>query len=143
MRKQSILDTDPIGKDEGMKICVSVKKNHVCPRINPYVKVMHYVVYGEGTEVILTTMLKAVEQGILKKSAGWISWPEKEQKWNGAKNFRSAMKENPDLFQTLRNLVNGNIQGLTDEEMNKLGIDIDENDKDVNYVLKEIDNDEL
>lgn len=141
MRKQTVQDTDPIGKDEGMKIKVSVKKNHVCPRINPYVKVDHFVVYGEGTEVIMTTMQKAVEQNILKKTAGWISWPDKELKWNGAKNFRTYMKENPDVFQTLRNIVNKNIQGLTDEEMNELGIDIEENNKTIDQALEEIEND--
>jgi ABC-type methionine transport system ATPase subunit len=141
MRKQTVQDTDPIGKDEGMKIKVSVKKNHVCPRINPYVKVDHFVVYGEGTEVIMTTMQKAVEQNILKKTAGWISWPDKELKWNGAKNFRTYMKENSDVFQTLRNIVNKNIQGLTDEEMNELGIDIEENNKTIDQALEEIEND--
>jgi hypothetical protein len=77
----------------------------------------------------------------LKKTAGWISWQDKELKWNGAKNFRTYMKENSDVFQTLRNIVNKNIQGLTDEEMNELGIDIEENNKTIDQALEEIEND--
>lgn len=122
MRKQSINDSDPINKEEGMKICISVKKNHVVPKINPYVKVSHFVVYGEGTEVVFTTLNKAVGQGILTKSGAWINWPDKQLKWCGKQEFRKAMKEDPNLLQTLRNLVSNEVVELTPEEMDALGI---------------------
>jgi len=127
MRKQSIIDTDPITKEEGMKILISIKKNHVTPKLYPYVKVLHYVIYGEGTEVILTTLNKALEQGLLEQKGAWISWPEKNLKWCGKINFRAAMKEDVGLFTTLRNLVSGNVEKLTEEEMLELEINI-END---------------
>ena len=125
-RKQSVLDTDPITKEEGQKYMISVKKNHVCPKIYPYVKVPHYIIYGQGTEVILTTLKKAVEQGILRQSGAWIYWDEKDMKWNGKAMFREEMKLNPDLLQTLRNLVYGNIEKLSKEEMKELNITEDE-----------------
>lgn len=125
-RKQSVLDTDPITKEEGQKYMISVKKNHVCPKIYPYVKVPHYIIYGQGTEVILTTLKKAVEQGILRQSGAWIYWDEKDMKWNGKAMFREEMKLNPDLLQTLRNLVYGNIEKLSREEMKELNITEDE-----------------
>ena len=122
MRKQSVLDTDPITKEEGQKYMISVKKNHVCPKIYPYVKVPHYIIYGEGTEVILTTLRKAVDQGILRASGAWIFWDEKELKWNGKAAFREDMKKNPEVLQTLRNMVYGNVDKLTKEEMRELNI---------------------
>lgn len=122
MRKQSVLDTDPITKEEGQKYMISVKKNHVCPKIYPYVKVPHYIIYGEGTEVILTTLRKAVDQGILRASGAWIFWDEKELKWNGKAAFREDMKKNPEILQTLRNMVYGNVDKLTKEEMRELNI---------------------
>lgn len=125
-RKQSVLDTDPITKEEGQKYMISVKKNHVCPKTYPYVKVPHYIIYGQGTEVILTTLKKAVEQGILRQSGAWIYWDEKDMKWNGKAMFREEMKLNPDLLQTLRNLVYGNIEKLSKEEMKELNITEDE-----------------
>ena len=121
-RKQSVLDTDPITKEEGQKYMISVKKNHVCPKIYPYVKVPHYIIYGEGTEVILTTLRKAVDQGVLRASGAWIFWDEKELKWNGKAAFREDMKKNPEILQTLRNMVYGNVDKLTKEEMRELNI---------------------
>lgn len=121
-RKQSVLDTDPISKEEGQKYMISVKKNHVCPKIYPYVKVPHYIIYGEGTEVIFTTLNKAVDQNILRKSGAWIYWDEKELKWPSKTAFRLAMREDPDMLQEIRNLVNGNITELTEEEKAELGI---------------------
>lgn len=122
LRKQSVLDTDPITKEEGQKYMISVKKNHVCPKIYPYVKVPHYIIYGEGTEVILTTLRKAIDQGILRASGAWIFWDEKELKWNGKAAFREDMKKNPEVLQTLRNMVYGNVDKLTKEEMRELNI---------------------
>ena len=125
-RKQSVLDTAPISKEEGQKYMIRVKKNHVCPKIYPYVKVPHYIIYGQGTEVILTTLKKAVEQGILRQSGAWIYWDDKDMKWNGKAMFREEMKLNPDLLQTLRNLVYGSIEKLSKEEMKELNITEDE-----------------
>lgn len=121
-RKQTVLDTDPITKEEGQKYMISVKKNHVCPKIYPYVKVPHYIIYGEGTEVVLTTLRKAIDQGILRASGAWIFWDDKELKWNGKAAFREDMKKNPEILQTLRNMVYGNVDKLTKEEMRELNI---------------------
>ena len=76
MRKQTVLDTDPINKEEGMKVMISVKKNHVTPRLYPYVKVPHFVIYGEGTEQILTALDQALKQGVLRQTGAWIYWDE-------------------------------------------------------------------
>ena len=122
-RKQTVLDTDPITKEEGQKYIISIKKNHVCPKIYPYVKVPHYIIYGEGTEVILTTLKKALEQGILRSSGAWIYWDEKGLKWNGRAAFREDMKNNPDTLQTIRNLVYGDVEMLTREEIRALDIE--------------------
>ena len=134
-RKQTVLDTDPITKEEGQKYIISIKKNHVCPKIYPYVKVPHYIIYGEGTEVILTTLKKALEQGILRSSGAWIYWDEKGLKWNGRAAFREDMKNNPDTLQTIRNLVYGDVEMLTREEMKAL--DIEEPKLQVSEVLEE------
>lgn len=130
MRKQSVLDTDPIDKTEGMKIMISVKKNHVTPRIYPYVKVLHYVIYDEGTEVILTTLNKAIKQGIINAAGAWLSWPERDLKWQGKENFRKYMRENPDDLESLRKVTFGDVEELTDQELQELNIDIEEDKKE-------------
>ena len=142
MRKQSVLDTDPIKREEGMKIMISVKKNHVTPRVYPYVKVPHFVIYGEGTEVILTTLKKAVEKGILTKSGGWVYWPDKDLKWNGAAAFRTYMRENPEELTTLRNLVGGQVEVLSEQEMAELHINPEEDQNEEQEFLESLDKEE-
>lgn len=122
MRKQSIQATDPITMEQGQKYMISVKKNHVTPRIFPYVKVPHYIIYGEGTEVILSTLQKAIDQKIVKQAGPWLLWPEKDIKIQGKGNFRAFLKDNPDILQELMNIVQDDIQELTAEEMKELDI---------------------
>lgn len=134
MRKQSVLETDPIKKDEGMKVMISVKKNHVTPRIYPYVKVPHYVIYGEGTETILPTLELALQDEILRQSGPYIYWDEKELRWTGKENFRKAMKEDPNLLQELKNLVHKDVIALTEDEMKELEINEEKDREEANLI---------
>ena len=138
MRKQTVLDTDPINKEEGMKVMISVKKNHVTPRLYPYVKVPHFVIYGEGTEQILTALDQALKQGVLRQTGAWIYWDEKDLKWCGKQAFRQSMKENPDTLQTLKNYIHGDIEVLSEEEMKELHINPEEDKKEMQFVEKQI-----
>ena len=106
-----------------MKIGVSVKKNHcVCDR-NPYLKAEYFIIYGEGTEKILTTLETAVDQGYLVKKGAWIYWYEPDGEtikysWQGKEKFRYQMREQPELLEELMNLIEGNnIQAMTEEEV--------------------------
>lgn len=138
MRKQTVLDTDPINKEEGMKVMISVKKNHVTPRLYPYVKVPHFVIYGEGTEQILTALDQALKQGVLRQTGAWIYWDEKDLKWCGKQAFRQFMKENPDTLQTLKNYIHGDIEVLSEEEMKELHINPEEDKKEMQFVEEQI-----
>lgn len=138
MRKQTVLDTDPINKEEGMKVMISVKKNHVTPRLYPYVKVPHFVIYGEGTEQILTALDQALKQGVLRQTGAWIYWDEKDLKWCGKQAFRQSMKENPDTLQTLKNYIHGDIEVLSEEEMKELYINPEEDKKEMQFVEEQI-----
>lgn len=138
MRKQTVLDTDPINKEEGMKVMISVKKNHVTPRLYPYVKVPHFVIYGEGTEQILTALDQALKQGVLRQTGAWIYWDEKDLKWCGKQAFRQSMKENPDTLQTLKNYIHGDIEVLSEEEMKELHINPEEDKKEMQFVEERI-----
>lgn len=138
MRKQSVLDTDPISKEEGMKIMISVKKNHVCPRTYPYVKVPHFVIYGEGTEQILTTLDQALKQGILRQTGAWIYWDSQNLKWCGKQAFRQAMKEDPQVLQSIKDCIHGDIENLSEQEMKELQIDPEEDKKEIQFIEEEV-----
>lgn len=130
VRKRSIQDTDPIKKEEGIKVGVTVKKNHCVPDRNPYVKTVYYAVFGEGIEQYLPVIESAINQGILVQRGAFIRDPDEngepkvidgvKMQWQGAKNFRQFLVDNPDYFEDLKARVKGEVVQLSDEEAEAL-----------------------
>lgn len=130
LRKKTILDTDPISRDEGIKIGVTVKKNHCVPDRNPYVKTEYYAIFGEGIEQYLTLIDMAISQGILVQRGAFIREPDEngepkvvngqKMQWQGKNNLRNYLIENPDYFEELKAKVRGEYEQLSDEEMEAL-----------------------
>jgi recombination protein RecA len=126
MRKQSIGDGDPIAKEEGIKINVTIKKNHCVPQKNPYVKATYYAIFGEGTEMYFEALENAIAQGIITGS-GWMREPDETGeprewngvplKWQGKANFRKFCVENPDYFESLVSRIKGESEQMTAEEI--------------------------
>jgi recombination protein RecA len=147
-RKQQVADSDPIKKEEGMKIAVTVKKNHCVPDRNPYQRAEYFVVYGVGVEQYLQVMEAAVEQGILFKSGAYIkdlldpSNPKGgEKEYNGIKlsfqgkeKFREFCAANPDWFNSLRERVNL-VGSMSDEEIS----DIKAEEEEISKMAKDDD----
>jgi recombination protein RecA len=111
MRKRSIGPGELITKEEGVKIGVTIRKNHVMPDKFPYRKLEYYAVFGEGVETILSALNAAIEKGICTAAGAWIRWytPDKVErnKWCGKAAFRTYMRENPEEFEEFSNLVYG------------------------------------
>lgn len=120
MRKKSIGPGDPIEKEDGVKIGVTIKKNHVCPTKFPYCKLDYYAIFGQGIELILTALNQAIEKGICQIKGAWIKQYDSEgnevNKWNGQQKFREYMLANPDEFKKFSEEVYGGIR-LNDEEI--------------------------
>jgi recombination protein RecA len=133
-RKKAILDTDPINKEDGMKIGVTVRKNHCVPDKNPYLKTEYFAIYGYGVERYLTTLNKALEQGVLTKKGGWISdlGPDGEPrefdgvklKWQGEKRFREFCSASDTYFKQLCDRVSG-VAEMTRDEVAEVKADED------------------
>ena len=128
LRKRSVLDTDPITREEGIKIGLTVKKNHCVPDRNPYLKTDYYAIFGEGIEQILTTLELAVDEGILRKAGAWIkeedekgnvvSWNGHEINFQGKEKFRIFAKEHPEYLEYLKSKINGTVvEQQTEEEI--------------------------
>lgn len=132
MRKNSISDSDPISKEEGVKIMTTVKKNHCVPRRNPYVKVPYYAIYDQGIERYLPMINQLVEQGVLEKRGAFIkdvdpaTGEPKEidgykYQWQGAKNLRQYLIDNPAYYDELFARMNGEVfEQLSEEEQEAL-----------------------
>ena len=123
MRKKSIGPGEPITKEEGVKIGVTVRKNHVMPDRFPYVKLEYYAVFGEGIETIFSALNSAIEKGICSARGAWIYQYDKDgnevNKWNGKAGFRTYMIEHPDEFQQLSDQIYGGTK-LSDEEIEEI-----------------------
>ena len=120
LRKKSIGDGEPITREEGIKIGVTVKKNHNTPGVFPYVKTDYYAVFGEGIEQILTTLDKAINQGIIRKAGAWLYWDDEGHSWQGKAQYRQFMRENPAIFEQLTALVHGEVIQVTGKELEEI-----------------------
>lgn len=134
LRKRTILENDPIGKEEGVKIGVHVLKNHCIPDRFPYVKFVYYAVFGQGIEKYLSTLDKACKQGIAEAKGAWIYWYNNKgeliEKWNGKMSYRNYMIDNPDKFQEFIKATSPEIENMSDDEIDqvkKLEKVVDEN----------------
>ncbi len=123
LRKQSIGDGDPIGKEEGMKVMVYVRKNHISPSKFPYAKIVYYVIYGQGIETKLALLQRGLDLGVLTKSGAYIKFTDKEtgeiMSWQGKQAFRNALSD-PDLYKKIEDACGGLNEEITQEEVEEL-----------------------
>lgn len=141
IRKRSVQESDPISREEGMKIGVTVHKNHCRQDRMPYLKTEYFVVYGQGTERSIEIIELAEKCGILTKKGSWFReyGNEVDSKgnpiervledgtkaaWNGMKNTRAYILNNPDYYEYLVNKVENfgkiDVEVLSEEEVNAI-----------------------
>lgn len=143
-RKKSVLDSDPVSKDECMKIGVGVKKNHCKVDRMPYLRTDVFVKYGVGTERSVEIIELAEKCGILTKKGSWyreysgefdskgnplerILEDGTKAAWNGMKNAREYIVSHPDYFDYLvakvTNFGNIDVETMSEEEIAKIEIE--------------------
>lgn len=115
---------EPISKEEGVHIEVTIKKNHCVSDRLPYRKFDYYAIFGEGTERILTAIKPFVTAGIMSVSgASHVIYNEdgsEFKKFVGKNKYRQFMIENPDIFEGLLARLGNSISTVTkmsDEEV--------------------------
>lgn len=123
-RKRAIAPGDPYTKEEAIKICATIKKNHCRPDMpNPYRKIEYFAVYGQGIDKILPACDRALDVGLLEAHGNWLWWknledPEGEpyMKFTGKGKYREYMSSNPEEWvkfqQQLDSLDNGSMVGV-------------------------------
>lgn len=108
MNQNKLEASDPIKKEEGMKIgCIS-KKNRFCLNGDPFTKCVYYVTYVNGIDSIVPIPAMLISKGIIKQSGSWLSYEENGKiasvegvmcKWQGKNNFIDALRTN-EAFKT-------------------------------------------
>lgn len=148
MRKRSIQDTDPISREEGIKIGVNVKKNHVVTDKFPYVKTEYYAIYGQGIEVYLEALDLAVNQGILYKANAWYKMLDEngevrtingqKMQWQGAAKFRQYCIDNPQFFENIKSMISGEVVQMNEEEVAEIKKEVASDEDAVSDMLEDV-----
>lgn len=144
LRKRSIQESDPISKEQGIKVGVTVKKNHCVPDRNPYLKTEYFAIFGQGIEQYLETLENAIQQGIITKAGAWIKDPDpttnepntyngEKLYWQGKEAFRNFCIDNPSYFEELKSRIKGIAIQMTAEEVST----IQEEEKQIEDTLDE------
>lgn len=117
LRKKSIQDSDPVTKEEGIKIGVHVEKNHCNPTKYPYVRGDYFIKFGEGTQIFTEVIELAIEAGIIYKGGSWLSEIDPETgnarilpdgstaKWQGMNRMKDYLSSNDDYYNYLYNKI--------------------------------------
>lgn len=134
-RRRSIAEKDPISKEEGVKIGVTIKKNHCVPERFPYLKTEYYALYGQGIDKYIPLIQNCLELGILNKKGSYfflcddngnpiLDDNNKEIQWLGKTKLRNFLKDNDDFTKALEDKINSfgksNIERLSDEEVEEI-----------------------
>ena len=85
----------------GNQVRVKVVKNKVAP---PFKKAEFDILYGEGISKEGDLIDLGVTANVIQKSGAWYSFGE-ERLGQGRDNVRTFLKENPDLYETIKLLV--------------------------------------
>ena len=131
LRKRSISDSDPVPKDEAIKINVKVKKNHCVPTKYPYVQTQYYAIINEGIEQYFSLIDKAIRQNVLIQGGAFIKDPDEKGnpkilkdgtklQWRGKENFKQYLVDNPDYFEKLKSRIMGEVTELDKDEVEEI-----------------------
>lgn len=148
LRKRSIQDSDPISREEGVKIGVSVKKNHAVHGRNPYQKTEYFGIYGQGTEIYIEALDLAVKQGILSKAGAFIRLPDEngdaliidgeKMQWQGAAKFRQYCIDNPEFFKRLQASIKGEAIQMDESEIESIIEEIKADEEGIREAIQDV-----
>lgn len=95
------------GSDEitGNKVTFKSIKNKTAPPLRERDFIM---LYGVGVDSVTDTLEMAVDLDIIKKGGAWYELPD-GQKFQGMKNLSLALKEDADLYLSIKKLVKESI----------------------------------
>lgn len=126
MNTLKLQDSDPITKEDGLKVGARVAKNR-CVYDNPYKKCEYYVLYGVGVDKLYEVMENAPEAGILRKAGSWFYYEEEDgelivageavvdgktvknhpMKFQGKSKLREFLDQNPWFTSQLQEEIRG------------------------------------
>ncbi len=108
VRKSDIKDS---GERIGSRVRVKVVKNKLAP---PFKEAEFDILYGEGISQTGEILDLGEKFGLIKKSGAWYSYGD-QKIGQGREKAKDFLKENPDIFEELKEKIIQNISGNMDE----------------------------
>jgi recombination protein RecA len=98
------------------KTKVKSTKNKMAP---PFRTCEFNIVYGEGIDVFTEVLEMAVDADIIKRSGSWFSYGE-TRIGQGIDSVKNMFKDNPELFDEVKQKLIDNLTALSQEEINEI-----------------------
>ena len=139
--KKTLGAGDPISKEEGMHVEVTIKKNRNFSDRLPYQKFDYYVIFGEGTETILTNLASFINAGLLQAKGSYIylldDKGEKVESFQGKQKYRQYMIDHPDVYEKLvaKLPTTSTVTALSEEEV----ADIEREENEADNIVDQIE----
>ncbi len=108
VRKSDIKDA---GEKIGSRVRVKVVKNKLAP---PFKEAEFDILYGEGISQVGEILDLGEKFGLIKKSGAWYSYGD-QKIGQGREKAKEFLKENPDIYEELKEKIIQNISGNMDE----------------------------
>lgn len=132
--KVTIQASDPIGKEEGVKISVIINKNRFAGTNNPFRSTEYFARYNGGIDRVTPIPNALIAAGLVRSSGSYVYYEDAkgkvrtiagvECKFKSKKEFIKSLNENPKLLEHFQNLAKQNeaglIRNLTEDEYDEI-----------------------
>ena len=150
LNKIKLEKSDPVAKEDGMKVSCITYKNRLIVQGNPYKECSYYVVYKTGINNVFSIPNILKNAGLISISGAWFTYIDNatgkpmiidgiECRWNGTKAFVSALESSETLCTYFKDLAESNCvsRDLAEEEINKIKEEEAKAEEEVVKILEE------
>lgn len=102
MNQVKIEASDPIKKEDGVKISFINKKNRFAGKHNPYTKGVYYATYADGIDTVISLPQKLLDAGVLRNKGSWWYYEDSDGNVITLDGIEGKFNSKNKLIETLR-----------------------------------------
>ena len=141
--------SDPVKKEDGIKVSCIVKKNRFAGKNNPYTKCNYYATFADGIDSIIPMPQMLLNAGIVRQAGSWWYYEDINGqpitvngtlcKFNSKNAFLDALRNNKALHDELLSKLGCLSVSQNEEEM----AEIEAENAEINAQMEEIEKAEM
>ena len=141
--------SDPVKKEDGIKVSCIVKKNRFAGKNNPYTKCNYYATFADGIDSIIPMPQMLLNAGIVRQAGSWWYYEDTNGqpitvngtlcKFNSKNAFLDALRNNKALHNELLSKLGCLSVAQNEEEM----AEIEAENAEINAQMEEIEKAEM